>query len=520
MPTVKTLLPQKQAEECLIRVAAYCRVSSDSTEQKDSFSAQVEYYTGLIGGNPCWKLVDIYADEGVTGMSMKKRDDFNRMIADCQRGKIDRIITKSVSRFARNTVECLDMVRKLSQLGISILFEKEQIDTSKMSSEFLLALAGVQAQDESVSISGNMRWSCEKRIRNGDLVGSAAFGYDWSNGTLIVNETEAEIVHKIFDMYLSGVGMHDIARYLNRSHIPCRSKDARWYHTDVLYILQNERYIGDALLQKNYTTEAFPFQKKKNRGEKPMYYVSNSHEPIISREQYELVQNALNRRKREKSDYIRHPLSRLLICPHCLHNYRRVDYDTNPYWKCTFKGSGWTRCEAESVSEKDVYAALIRMVNILWENYDSIIEPTITALEQLHSNANGTRCKIYEIDKAIADANNQIHLLSQLQVQGILDPSDFAAQSNALANKVYRLRGERMRLLRENDHDDNLARIRRTAETIASMDEAMTEFDEDFIRSIVEKIIVKSATEIEIHLFGGLVFTEHLPTAKKRCNLS
>ena len=178
MPTVKTLLPQKQAEECLIRVAAYCRVSSDSTEQKDSFSAQVEYYTGLIGGNPCWKLVDIYADEGVTGMSMKKRDDFNRMIADCQRGKIDRIITKSVSRFARNTVECLDMVRKLSQLGISILFEKEQIDTSKMSSEFLLALAGVQAQDESVSISGNMRWSCEKRIRNGDLVGSAAFGYD------------------------------------------------------------------------------------------------------------------------------------------------------------------------------------------------------------------------------------------------------------------------------------------------------------------------------------------------------
>lgn len=517
MPTVRTLLPKTQAEENLIRVAAYCRVSSDSTEQKDSFAAQVEYYTGLIGGNPCWKLADIYADEGVTGMSMKKRDDFNRMIADCQRGKIDRIITKSVSRFARNTVECLDMVRKLSQLGISILFEKEQIDTSKMSSEFLLALAGVQAQDESVSISGNMRWSCEKRMKNGDLVGSAAFGYDWSHGTLIVNETEAEIVHKIFDMYLSGVGKHDIAQYLNHNHIPCRSKDARWYHTDVLYILQNERYIGDALLRKNYTTEAFPFQKRKNRGEKPMYYVSNSHKPIISREQYEFVKKALDRRKGGKSAYIQHPLSRLLICPECRHNYRRVDHPEKPYWKCTYKGSGWTKCDSVSVAEKDVYAALIRMVNILRENYDSMIESTITALERLHSKANGTRHKMYEIDKTIADVNQQIHLLSQLQVQGILDPSDFAAQSNALANKVYRLRGDRMNLLHENEHDDNLIKLRRTAETIANLDEALTEFDEDFIRSIVEKIIVKSAAEIEIHLFGGLIFTEHLPTAKKRC---
>ena len=166
MPTVKTLLPQKQADVQLIRVAAYCRVSSDSTEQKESFAAQVEYYTGLIGGNPFWTLADIYADEGVTGTSMRKRDDFNRMIADCRRGKIDRIITKSVSRFARNTVECLDTVRKLSKIGVSVLFEKEQIDTSKMWSEFLLALAGVQAQDESVSISGNMRWSYEKRMKD------------------------------------------------------------------------------------------------------------------------------------------------------------------------------------------------------------------------------------------------------------------------------------------------------------------------------------------------------------------
>ena len=249
MPTVKTLLPQKQADVQLIRVAAYCRVSSDSTEQKESFAAQVEYYTGLIGGNPFWTLADIYADEGVTGTSMRKRDDFNRMIADCRRGKIDRIITKSVSRFARNTVECLDTVRKLSKIGVSVLFEKEQIDTSKMSSEFLLALAGVQAQDESVSISGNMRWSYEKRMKEGDFIGcKSPIGYSLIKGSLIINESEAEIVRMIYDMFLSGVSKPRIVQYLNEHSVPHRNTRI-WNTASLNYILNNERYVGVAKRQ-------------------------------------------------------------------------------------------------------------------------------------------------------------------------------------------------------------------------------------------------------------------------------
>ncbi len=252
MPTVKTLLPQTQTEAKLLRVAAYCRVSSDSTDQEHSFAAQVKYYTEMIGKNPAWTLADIYSDEGISGTSTGKREDFNRLIADCKRGKIDRVLTKSVSRFARNTVDCLNTVRLLSSLGVSILFEKEQIDTCKMSSEILLAMTGTQAQDESISISGNMRWSYEKRMKSGRYICCRApYGYDFADGTLSINEKEAKIVRDIFRMFLSGTGKQKIATILNEQQVPRRYGKDKWYHFTIDYILRNERYMGDALLQKN-----------------------------------------------------------------------------------------------------------------------------------------------------------------------------------------------------------------------------------------------------------------------------
>ena len=246
MATVKTLIPQKETEVKRIRVAAYCRVSTDSADQKDSFDAQVEYYTRFIGENPNWTLADIYADQGISGTSMANREEFNRMIADCRRGKIDRIFTKSVSRFARNTVDCLEMVRMLSAMGISVLFQKEQIDTAEMSSEFLLALTGVQAQDESVSISQNVKWGCKTRMKNGELVGSAAYGYVLKNGTLVINEEEAEVIRTIFRLYLSGMGKPKIADYLNENNIPYHGSVENWSLNTIDYILQNERCIMSA----------------------------------------------------------------------------------------------------------------------------------------------------------------------------------------------------------------------------------------------------------------------------------
>ena len=516
MPTVKTLLPQKQADVQLIRVAAYCRVSSDSTEQKESFAAQVEYYTGLIGGNPFWTLADIYADEGVTGTSMRKRDDFNRMIADCRRGKIDRIITKSVSRFARNTVECLDTVRKLSKIGVSVLFEKEQIDTSKMSSEFLLALAGIQAQDESVSISGNMRWSYEKRMKEGDFIGcKTPFGYDLINGNLIINEPEARVVQMIFDMYLSGVGQSQIASYLNENCIPHRDMDA-WYTTSVGYILNNERYAGDALLQKYYTTTAFPFKKQRNKGQAAMYYVQNSHVGIVSREQFEAVK-LLQNKKNRKRDVKPHFLTKLLICPHCGHTFRQVCDRGSVYWVCCYRKSGHSECQRIRVDEEDVCAALMRMIEILHQHCDSILIPMVKALEKLKSKEDGTFHKLYEIDKTIAEINNQLYVISKLQLAGILLASDFAAQNNELSARLSRLRTERMKLLRQDKNDDNLNQFREICDTISSLNKPTECLEEELVRKLVEKIIVKSPTDIEIYVWGGLMLDEHLPNKRRRC---
>ena len=220
--TVATIAPRASSGQTL-RVAAYCRVSSDSSDQRHSFAAQVQYYTKSISENERMELVDIYADEGITGTKTAKRDDFNRMVTDCKKGKIDRILTKSVSRFARNTADALTYARLLKEYGVSILFEKENIDTAYMSSELLLALSGAQAQEESISISKNMRWSIERRMKNGTFIAShTPYGYKLFKNEFVIEEKEAKIVQLIFQSFLSGKGKKAIADMLNKMKIPTR----------------------------------------------------------------------------------------------------------------------------------------------------------------------------------------------------------------------------------------------------------------------------------------------------------
>ena len=273
-----------------IRVGAYCRVSSSSSDQLHSFSAQVQYYTRMIHENPTMELVDIYADEGITGTRADKRDEFNRMIADCRKGKIDRIITKSLSRFARNTVDVLQYTRLLGEYGVSVLFEKENIDTAYLSNELLLALSGAQAQEESVSLSKNVRWSIEKRMQDGTYRSSSApYGYRIENGEYVIVEQEAETVRWIFRSYLEGKGKKEIADILQKAEIIRNSPSNLWRINTIDYILKNERYIGDALFQKFYTTETLPFVHRKNDGVKAQYYVEDVNPPIITRKEFEAV---------------------------------------------------------------------------------------------------------------------------------------------------------------------------------------------------------------------------------------
>ena len=263
---------QEQPQKARLRVAAYTRVSSDSEDQLDSFAAQNRYYTELILEKPEWSMVDIYADEGITGTSAEKRDDFQRMMADCRRGLIDQILVKSISRFARNTKECLENVRELKELGVNVRFERESINTANVSSELITAIYAAFAQKESESISGNMRWSYQRRMESGTFLPSAmAYGYKIVDKKIEIEPDAALVVCRIFQWFLDGVSKDLIAKRLNEEGVPT-TQNKIWRNSGVHYILTNERYIGDSIWQKSYTTDTFPVTRYKNKGEREKYY--------------------------------------------------------------------------------------------------------------------------------------------------------------------------------------------------------------------------------------------------------
>ena len=283
----------ERSETQKLRVAAYCRVSSDSSDQLNSFMAQTHYYTDLITQNPNWIMADIYADEGISGSSWGSRPEFQRLLDDCLRGRVIRILVKSISRFARNTKECLETIRSLKAIGVGVWFEEQNIDTSQVSGELLTAVFAAIAQKESESISENQRWSYQHRMQSGTfLPSSMPYGYVIRDRKIEIDEEQAEVVREIFSSYLSGMNMREIANRLNDAGIPVKSgkEEYRWQYTAISYILSNEKYIGDSLWQKTYSTDTFPVQRFKNNGEREQYYAAGTHPPIIDRATFQAVQ--------------------------------------------------------------------------------------------------------------------------------------------------------------------------------------------------------------------------------------
>lgn len=303
MAQVKIIAPQTREAEHL-RVAAYCRVSSDSKDQLHSYAAQIRNYAEEIARHDGWELVDVYADEGLTGTRMDQRDDFNRMMRDCRKGKIDRILAKSVSRFARNTRDCLSALRELFAMGVSVRFEKENIDTKTLTTELMVRVSGSLAQQESISISANQKISYQRRMERGEFITcSAPYGYriiDKKNLEIIPEE--ATTVQWIFDAYLNGLSAEWIADQLTRRGIENTNTRKPWTAYGIRYILRNEKYIGDALGQKKFT-KGFPFFRKRNHGEQEQYYVENTHLPIIEREQFEKsAESSATESEKEETD--------------------------------------------------------------------------------------------------------------------------------------------------------------------------------------------------------------------------
>lgn len=504
-------------EQGLLRVAAYCRVSSDSTDQLNSYVSQIQFYTEYIGQHPDWELADIYADEGLTGTKIENRLELQRLIADSRKGKIDRVIVKAISRFARNLYDCLSLARLLKSYGTSIYFEEQKIDTAEMNDELMLTMQSMAAQAESMTISQNMRWSYQKRMEKGEFIGTVSpYGYKLINGTLEIYEPEAAIVRRIFDMYLSGKGKQAIANILNREEVPRRHGKNKWYVDTINYTLNNERYIGEALLQKNYTTE-FPFHKLKNNGELPQYYVENSHPAIISREIFEAVQKVqTSKRQDTESNKARYPLSAKIYCFDCGQSFRRIVLNNSIYWQCSFHASGRSVCQSRRFSEESIFHAFTLLANKLIAHRRYILHPLIKQLEKMQSRSSNIQSKIYEIDSRIAELNDQNHIISTHRSQGLIDAAEYAADSGAVNNMVTALRAERRKLLAEDKNDEQIDHFKTLDAILAKHDEILINFNEVLFTDIVTCITAASGTELHFKLIGGLELTETISRTERR----
>ena len=384
-----------------LRVAAYCRVSSDSSDQMNSFAAQLNYYTTLISGKDNWTMTDIYADAGISGTSAQKRPDFQRLLSDCRKGRVDKILVKSISRFARNATDCLETIRELKAIGVGVCFEEQGIDTSEITGELLTAMFSAIAQKESESISGNMRWSYQARMKKGTFLPAAMpFGYRIEGRKIVIDEERAKIVRQIFHNYLAGQSMDEIAAQLNRENVTVRIglENRRWIHSAISYILSNERYIGDSLWQKTYATDTLPARQVRNHGERQQYYAEATHPPIIEKEIFLAAQELKKRRSEARVDYKQAdgPLRRKISCGICGTRYTRKVCRGKTYWVCRTHDRNKDDCPSERIPEEEILKQML---------YDL---QTVRERRMLWS------LEIIELNKRISDINDQDRMLADI----------------------------------------------------------------------------------------------------------
>ena len=514
-----TVIPPRAVRPDTLRVAAYCRVSSDSADQLHSYAAQIQYYTDLIQNHDGWDLVDVYADEGITGTRMDKREDFNRLLADCRKGKIDKVLIKSISRFARNTRDCLASLRELFRLGVSVLFEKENIDTGTLTTELMVSVSSSLAQQESVSISQNQQMSYQRRMERGEFITcTAPYGYRMPDGkNLVIEESEAREVRWMFQAYLDGNSVKRIAEEMNRNEVHNSWKRGVWYERLIRKMLSNEKYVGDSLCQKTYTANTFPFVKKTNHGEVDQYYIENTHPAIISRETFDKVQNLLKKRaERRPSSRQRTPLSLKVICGNCGSVYmRRVNKSGHTTWVCRKHDRNAIDCPNGRVPETELYGAFVRMYNKLKRNTGVVLLPAIKQMEELRDVIQRGNPAMLAVNKAIAKASEQSYNISKLQTAGLLDTDACTAKFNEISAQLAKLRAERRRLLENDDIDDAIDALQETVDLVRHGPERLMEFDEGLFLSLVERIVVESQTCIRFRLQGGIELKELLKEAGK-----
>ena len=506
MPQVQVIPPIGERAKKL-RVAAYCRVSSDSEEQLSSFATQVAYYTALIGEKEDWKFAGLYADEGITGTSTVKREDFQRLLADCRAGKIDRVLVKSISRFARNTTDCIQTVRELRTLGVSVHFEKEDIDTGAMGSEMLLSILGSAAQEESLSISQNLKWSYRRRMRAGEFITChAPLGYYLKGNTLEPDPQEVPIVHYIFSSYLAGKGTVEIAEELN---LLDSSPRQRWSTSAILYILRNEKYIGDSLVQKKFTPDTLPLQQQLNRGQVSQYYIRNSHPAILSTEAFEAVQNLLRQKQKThapKKPIESYPLSHIVSCGTCGSPFYRRPYPTGTKWLCSSHLKNHYSCPQKAVYQKEIYQAFLTLFNKLRDNQEFLLRPMASQLRELREKAARSQPGVAELQNKIAELVKRDHTLTRLQNKGAVDPALFRERHNRIARQLEVTR-EKLRPLQQPDEVSTALEETERLLTLLESSPPLLDFDPAKFQQVIANIVV-FPEKFAFHLKCGLVLEE------------
>lgn len=506
----------ERPENAKLRVAAYCRVSSDSSDQLNSFQAQLNHYAELVSGRDAWMLVDIYADEGITGTSAEKRQDFQRLLTDCRKGRVDKILVKSISRFARNTTDCLETIRELKSIGVGVCFEEQNIDTSNMSGELLTAVFAGIAQKESESISGNMRWSYKRRMESGTYVPSVLpYGYRRDTGKIAIDEERANVVRQIFEWYLSGHSADNIAARLNATQIPSRYGGVRWSQTAIRYILTNEKYTGNSTWQKYYTTDMLPYKHPRNRGQKESYYAENTHEAIVSMEDFTAVQDLLARRREllTPEQNIPYSFRRKIFCGNCGTVFRRKTVRGIVYWACMGhdrKGNAF--CPVTQVPEYELQDAFLRLYHKLKHHGDHILKQLLSNLQAIRDHRMLWSSDVVALNKQISDINDQERMLAAMHQAGLVDPDIFISQSNDLARRLQAAKREKERLIGERD-SDTLSRTADLLEELEAMPDFLPEFDGEVFGALVEKLTVEPGGTVRFHLKNGLQLTE---TVKRR----
>lgn len=500
-------------EKPKLRVAAYCRVSTDSDEQATSYETQMEHYTSYIQRNPEWEFAGIFADDGISGTNTKKREEFNRMIEECMAGHIDMIITKSISRFARNTLDCLKYIRLLKEKNIPVFFEKENINTMDSKGEVLLTIMASLAQQESESLSKNVKLGLQFRYQNGEVqVNHNRFmGYTKDeNGHLIIVPSEAKVIKRIYLEYLQGSSLKQIGESLEADGILTAAGKSKWRPETIKKILKNEKYIGDALLQKTYTVDVLTKKRVQNNGIVPQYYVENNHEPIIPRDLYMQVQEEMLRRanmhsgeKMKKRVYSsKYALSSIVYCSKCGDIYRRIAWNNRGkhsiVWRCVNRVEhGPDCCNARTVKEEDLQNAVVKAINQTIGDRDEMFDILEENIKMV---------------LALEDENSLESINARLEEtqRELLKRANAKQNYNDLADEIDHLRELKQAALTENAEREGLKqRIAEMKQFLTEQMEQIEKYDEFLVRRMIGKVIVyedrlavefKSGTNIDICL--------------------